>query len=146
LGRARGVALNPLSVLVGNGVALAFGSDSPVTPVDPWATVRAAVHHRTPGFGVSPRAAFTAHTRGGWRAAGVEDGVSGTLTPGAPATYAVWEAGELVGPPADDRVRRWSTDPRSGVPSLPSVAPGVDLPVCVRTVLRGRTIFDAGGR
>lgn len=143
LGPDRGAALNPFSVLAAHGVTLAFGSDSPVTPVDPWGAVRAAVHHRTPGFGVSPRAAFTAHTRAGWRAAG-EDGTHGVLAPGAPATYAVWRAGELVGPPADGRVQRWSTDPRSGVPGLPSVAPGEPLPVCLRTVLRGETIFDAG--
>jgi predicted amidohydrolase YtcJ len=145
LGPERGVALNPFAALAAAGVTLAFGSDSPVTPVDPWGAIRAAVHHRTPGFGISPRAAFTAHTRGGWRAGGVVDGVSGTLAPGGPATYAVWQAGDLVGPPADDRVRRWSTDPRSGVPGLPSVDPGVELPVCVRTVLRGETIYDAEG-
>ncbi len=44
------------------------------------ATVRAAVAHRTPGSGLSARAAFSAHTRGGWRAARV-DGV-GELVPG----------------------------------------------------------------
>ncbi len=150
LGLPRGTALNPLSVLASQGVTLAFGSDSPVTPVDPWAGVRAAVHHRTPGFGISPRAAFTAHTRGGWRAAGVQDTVTGTLTPGAPATYAVWETGEPLGPPADNRVRRYATDPRStdpcsGVPPLPSLDPDAARPVCVRTVLRGETIHDAGG-
>jgi predicted amidohydrolase YtcJ len=143
LGAARGSVLNPFSVLAAHGVTLAFGSDSPVTPVDPWGAVRAAVHHRTPGFGVSARTAFTAHTRAGWRAAG-EPGTHGVLAPGAPATYAVWQAGELVGPAADDRVRRWSTDPRSGAPGLPSVAPGERLPVCLRTVLRGETIFDLG--
>jgi len=136
LGGRRGTALNPFAALLGAGVSLAFGSDSPVTPVDPWGAVRAAVHHRTDGFGISPRAAFTAHTRGGWRAAGDPD--AGTLVPGAPATYAVWDAGELVAPPQD---ARWSTDPHSG---LPSVAPGVDLPVCLRTVSRGRVIFDGG--
>ena len=31
--------------LAAAGVPLAFGSDSPVTPVDPWAGVRAAVEH-----------------------------------------------------------------------------------------------------
>ena len=143
LGRDRGTALNPFATLAANGVTLAFGSDSPVTPVDPWGAIRAAVHHRTPGFGISPRAAFTAHTRGGWRAAGIEDGLTGTLTPGAPATYAIWQTGELVAPPADDRVQRWSTDPRSGVPPLPAL--DGDPPVCVRTVLRGETIHDAEG-
>jgi predicted amidohydrolase YtcJ len=141
----RGTRLNPFAALAAAGVTLAFGSDAPVTPVDPWGAVRAAVHHRTPGSGISPRAAFTAHTRGGWRAAGVVDGVSGTLVPGAPATYAVWQAGELTVAESDDRVRRWSTDPRAGVPALPSVAPGDDLPTCLRTVLRGRTIHDRKG-
>jgi predicted amidohydrolase YtcJ len=144
LGRERGTALNPFSVLAASGVTLAFGSDSPVTPVDPWGAVRAAVHHRTPGFGISPRAAFTAHTRGGWRAGGVQDGVSGTLAPGAPATYAVWRTGPLVAAAADDRVRRWSTDPRSGVPALPDLDPGARLPQCQRTVLRGVTIYEEG--
>ncbi|HWO58814.1 MAG TPA: amidohydrolase family protein, partial [Umezawaea sp.] len=115
-----------------------------VTPVDPWAAVRAAVHHRTPGAGLSPRAAFTAHTRGGWRAAGVDDGVTGTLQPGAPATYAVWDAAELVVAGSDSRVQRWSLDPRSGVPGLPPLEPGVPLPTCLRTVLNGRVIYDSG--
>lgn len=142
LGGKRGTALNPFAALAAGGVSLAFGSDSPVTPVDPWGAIRAAVHHRTDGFGISPRAAFTAHTRGGWRAAGDPD--TGTLIPGAPATYAVWNAGELVAPGQDTRVARWSTDPRSGVPGLPAVAPDTALPVCLRTVLRGQVIFDGG--
>ncbi|CRK56463.1 Exoenzymes regulatory protein AepA in lipid-linked oligosaccharide synthesis cluster [Alloactinosynnema sp. L-07] len=138
----RGTTLNPFSRLAAAGVILALGSDAPVTRVDPWATVQAAVHHRTDGHGLSPRAAFTAHTRGGWRAAGVDDGLTGTLQPGAPATYAIWDAPELVSATADARVQRWSTDPRSRVPALPPLHPGADLPACLRTVLRGHTIFD----
>jgi predicted amidohydrolase YtcJ len=143
LGADRGASLNPFAALASAGVPLAFGSDVPVTSVDPWAAVRAAVHHRTDGFGVSPRAAFTAHTRGGWRAGGVDDGVAGTLVPGAPATYAVWEAAELVTAAPDSRAQRWSTDPRSRVPGLPPLDPGAALPRCRHTVLRGRVIFDA---
>lgn len=143
LGDARGVRLNPFSKLAANGVLLAFGSDAPVTPVGPWRAVRAAVHHRTDGFGISPRAAFTAHTRGGWRAAGVDDGRTGTLVPGAPATYAVWDAGPLVVGAPDSRVQRWSTDPRAGVPALPELDPGTPLPRCLRTVLRGETLYTA---
>ncbi|WP_243794497.1 amidohydrolase [Saccharopolyspora gloriosae] len=141
LGVQRGTRLNPFSALAANGIVLAFGSDAPVTPVDPWASVRAAVHHRTDGFGISPRAAFTAHTRGGWRAAGFDDGVTGALVPGAPATYAVWETGDLVVTAPDSRVQRWSTDPRAGVPPLPDLSPGAPLPRCQRTVLRGRTLY-----
>jgi predicted amidohydrolase YtcJ len=117
-------------------VPLAFGSDSPVTTLDPWATVRAAAHHRTPGSAVSRRAAFAAATRGGWRAAGINDGVSGTLVPGAPASYAVWEAARLAVEAPRDSVQRWSTDPRSRVPALPVLEPG-DAPTCRRTVHRG---------
>lgn len=140
LGDERGVGLNPFSRLAAAGVVLAFGSDTPVTAIDPWAAVKAAVHHRTDGHGISPRAAFTAHTRGGWRAAGVDDGLTGTLQPGAPATYAVWETGDLVVAASDSRVQRWSTDPRSGVPGLPDLTG--PAPVCVRTVLNGRTIYE----
>ncbi|WP_121011767.1 amidohydrolase [Saccharothrix australiensis] len=139
LGVERGTALNPFARLASAGLVLAFGSDAPVTDVDPWAAIRAAVRHRTDGHGISPRAAFNAHTRGGWRAAGVDDGVTGTLQPGAPATYAVWEVGELEVTAPDSRVQRWSTDPRSGVPGLPSLD---DTPTCLRTVLRGRTIYE----
>lgn len=143
LGVPRGTQLNPFSALAANGVLLALGSDAPVTPVDPWRSVQAAVHHHTEGFGISPRAAFTAHTRGGWRAAGIDDGVTGSLVPGAPATYAVWATGELaVAAAPDSRVQRWSTDPRAGVPALPDLSPDATMPRCLRTVLRGQTIYQ----
>ncbi|MFI5799600.1 amidohydrolase [Streptomyces sp. NPDC051677] len=139
LGAERARTLNPFAALLRAGVPLAFGSDSPVTPLDPWGTVRAAAFHRTPEHRVSVRAAFTAHTRGGWRAVGRDD--AGVLVPGAPADYAVWRTEELVVQAPDDRVARWSTDPRSGTPGLPDLTPGADLPVCLRTVVGGRTVF-----
>ena len=122
LGVERARTLNPFAALLRAGVPLAFGSDSPVTPLDPWGTVRAAAFHRTPEHRVSVRAAFTAHTRGGWRAIGRDD--AGVLVPGAPADYAVWRTDELVVQAPDDRVARWSTDPRSGTPGLPDLTPG----------------------
>lgn len=144
LGVDRAATLNPFAALAAAGVPLAFGSDSPVTAIDPWATVRAAVHHRTPGHGISPRAAFGAATRGAWRAAGARDGITGTLVPGAPACYAIWAADDLVvaaGSSGSDAVRRWSTDPRALVPPLPRLDPGAALPECLRTVHRGQTIY-----
>jgi predicted amidohydrolase YtcJ len=141
LGADRAATMNPFAALLRAGVPLAFGSDAPVTALDPWGTVRAAAFHRTPGHRISVRAAFTAHTRGGWRALGRDD--AGTLTPGAPADYAVWAAAELVVQAPDERVANWSTDPRAGVPGLPDLTPGRPLPRCLATVVRGRTVYLA---
>lgn len=146
LGPDRAAACNPLAALAAAGVPLALGSAAPVTPLDPWAGVRAAVHHRTPAHRLSARAAFTAATRGGWRAAGIDD--AGDLVPGAAATFALWDAGDLRVQAPDQRVANWSTDPRAAVPGLPDLSPGAAPPTCLRTVVRGVTVFasaNAGG-
>jgi predicted amidohydrolase YtcJ len=141
LGAERGSRLNPLALLASQGVPLALGSDAPVTGFDPWESVRAAVNHRTPGSGVSARAAFAGATRGGWRACGIRDDNMGALVPGAPASYAVWDTGDLDVHAPDDSVQRWSTDPRSRVPALPRMGQTDDLPQCRRTVHRGAVIY-----
>ncbi|QXQ15815.1 amidohydrolase family protein [Skermania piniformis] len=143
LGPQRAAAMNPFATLAAAGVPMAIGSDAPVTPIRPWAAVRAAVRHRTPGSGISPRAAFAAATRGAWRAGGVRDGVAGTLVPGAPASYAVWAVDRFATPEPGraGRAQRWSTDPRSGVPALPQLD-GVADPICLRTVHHGVVIHD----
>jgi predicted amidohydrolase YtcJ len=141
LGRDRALAMNPLAALAAAGVALAFGSDSPVTPLDPWGTVRAAVHHRTAGSGLSAGAAFSAHTRGGWRAASRDD--EGELLPGAPATFAVWAVeGELVVQAPDALVEGRPTQTRPGVGGLPDLD-GPD-PVCLQVVVRGAVTHPSG--
>lgn len=141
LGVERASGLNPFALLASHGVPLAFGSDAPVTELDPWATVHAGAHHRTPGSAVSVRAAFVAATRGGWRAAGVNDGLTGTLAPGAPASYAIWDTGPLAIATPDDAVQRWSTDPRSRVAPLPLLDPGGTLPRCRQTVHHGAVLY-----
>ncbi|PZG01611.1 amidohydrolase, partial [Micromonospora deserti] len=88
LGLARSLESNPMGSMHAVGVALAFGSDSPVTPLDPWGSVRAAAAHHNPAQRMSVRAAFAAHTRGGWRAVHLDN--EGVLALGAPATFAVW--------------------------------------------------------
>lgn len=140
LGAQRSRQLNPLALLASQGVPLALGSDAPVTGLDPWASVRAAVNHHTSGSAISARAAFAAATRGGWRAAGIRDDKAGLLVPGAPASYAVWDAGPLDVEAPRDGVQRWSTDPRSRVPALPRLGAADPLPRCRRTVHRGAVV------
>ncbi len=124
LGPDRALAMNPFAGLAAAGVRLAFGSDAPVTPLAPWEGVRAAARHRTPGHRLPVAAAFAAHTRGG-ALAGRRDG--GALEPGAPATFAVWAAGEL------------------GPDGLPDLAGGAPAPACLRTVVRGATVYEVEG-
>jgi len=126
LGPDRAMATNPFAAMAGVGVALAFGSDSPVTPLDPWGSVRAAVNHRNPTQRLTVRQAFAAHTRGGWRA--VHRDGDGVLAPGAPATLAVWDgAGDL----------------HRGLPALTEGPDGAPppKPTCRLTVLRGTAIY-----
>jgi predicted amidohydrolase YtcJ len=127
LGVDRALASNPIGAMHATGVALAFGSDSPVTALDPWTVVNAAAAPRNPVYRMSVRAAFAASTRGGWRAAGVDG--AGVLAPGQAATFAIWEtpAGLRDGLPAL-------------LPDLDGAAP--ERPICRRTVLDGETIFE----
>lgn len=142
LGAERAGAMNRFAEIAAAGGSLAFGSDSPVTPLGPWAAVRAAVHHTIDRQRISARAAFSAHTRGGWRAAG--EGHGGVLAPGAPAHLAVWREEEFEVRAPDDRIAAWSTDPRSGVPGLPVLDPDRALPTCVATMVSGTLVHDDG--
>jgi predicted amidohydrolase YtcJ len=135
-------ALNDLAGLAAAGIPLAFGSAAPATVVNPWAAVRAAVFPTVSQHALSARAAFTAHTRGGQRAAHRDN--AGVLREGAEATFAIWEnTGQLLVTVPDDRVSSWSTDPRAGAPGLPDLRNGSD-PRCLATVVNGRAIHDVG--
>jgi predicted amidohydrolase YtcJ len=140
LGSERAARMNPFAELAAAGVPLCLSSDSPVTPLDPWGGVRAAVRHRTPGQGLSPKAAFAAATRGGWRAVG--DDETGVLAPGAPATFAVWDAAPVEPARADERISAWATDPWWSLTGLPDLDTS---PTCLRTVVRGRTVHATEG-
>jgi predicted amidohydrolase YtcJ len=142
LGAGRAAALNPIADLAAAGVPLAFGSDSPVTPVDPWAGVRAAVQHHAVDQRISARAAFRASTRGGWRVAGLDHTGAGELRVGAPAHLAVWRAEHLTVQSAEGRFSSWSTDARAGIPLLPDLGPDAPPPVCLRTVRDGVVLHD----
>lgn len=144
LGTERAQPMNAFASMNRAGMALAFGSDTPVTSFDPWGGVRAAAWHHTESERITVRAAFNASTRGGWRAARRDEG--GVIALGAPASIAVWDiAGDLVVQTPDARVAAWSTDLRSGVPQLPDLHPDLPLPECVMTVVQGRIAYEKQG-
>lgn len=137
---ARSQKMNPFASFYASGVPIAFGSDSPVTPLRPWASVRACLEHSNPEQRISARAAFLGHTRAGWRATKHRNPLMGQLVPGAPASFAVWEVDELMVQVADSRVQSWSTDPRARTPLLPALDTGSD-PRCLQTVREGHELF-----
>jgi predicted amidohydrolase YtcJ len=104
LGVQRALATNPFAHFADSGVALALGSDAPVTPLDPWGGVHAAVDHRTPGSGLRPFDAFDAATHGGWYAVRAEHPV-GPLAVGAPASLALWATDQTLSAVLSDRAR-----------------------------------------
>ena len=138
----RSRSMNPFAAFYSAGVPVCFGSDSPVTPLRPWSSVRACVEHHNPDQRISARAAFLGHTRAGWRAARHANPMAGQLVPGAPASFAVWEVEELMVQVADGRVQSWSTDPRARTPLLPALDTGSE-PVCLQTVKDGAELFGS---
>ena len=58
LGESRALGLNRFADLAAAGAPLAFGSDSPVTPLAPWAAVRAAAYPFDPSAAISRRSAI----------------------------------------------------------------------------------------
>lgn len=115
--------MNRFRSLHAAGVPLAFGSDSPVTRIDPWAAVRAAVHHHDPDQRLRVAIAHAAHTEGGWKAAGHEG--RGVVSTGRRADLAVWHL------PA-------GADP-DGYPVL---EPDAELPRLRLTMAGGRIIHE----
>ncbi|WP_125775939.1 amidohydrolase [Antribacter gilvus] len=142
LGAVRAGSLLPFADLAGAGVPVAYGSDTPVTPADPWAGVRAATSHEDPDQRVSARAAFRAHTRAGWRLAGLDHTGAGELRVGAPAHLAVWRAERLGVQSVPGRLSSWSAEARAGSPLLPDLAPDAAAPECLHTLRDGVVLFD----
>jgi predicted amidohydrolase YtcJ len=145
LGRDRAAAMNPFAALRAAGVPLVLGSDAPVTALGPWEAIRACVLHHVTGFRIGPVAAFEAHSATAWRALGQP--AAGFLRPGADATFAIWDAGDLLvrakgpDPAGPDEVRL-----PAGT-ALPDLRGGAAAPTCRATVRTGRMVYnqDAAG-
>lgn len=130
----------------GLGITFGVGSDR---AVNPWNWIQTASSPADPEFAISPRAAFVAGTRGGWRASGDRYGLTGTLSPGAAAHFALWEVVELVNfsttsSTQGSSIQRWSTDPRSRVPALPNLVAHQELPQCIASYLAGDLAWERG--
>lgn len=143
LGAQRLHGTSPIRSYARDGIPMGFGSDAPVTPIDPWGAITAAVFHNNEEQRISARAAFRAHTRGGWRLSGEQNPLVGEIRVGAPAHLAIWQAQEL-GVQAENAGRSsWSTDGRSGSPLLPIMTPEGEQPVCLATLRSGVFIHRA---
>jgi predicted amidohydrolase YtcJ len=127
LGPSRARAMNRLGALERAGVQLAFGTDSPVTPLAGWATVQAAVRHWQPSERMAVASAFDAATRGAHWAAFNDN--AGAIRVGAGASLAVWDT-------RDDGLE-------ARVP-LPQLDHG-QLPSCVATISAGHLIYRSEG-
>lgn len=112
LGPERAAWTNPLRALADRGIGLALGSDTNVTPLDPWGAVHAAQRRRRGEHALTRLEAVSAHTVGGRHAAGQQHYV-GVVRAGMRADLSVW---------ADDPFA--ADDPRGAT--------------CVLTLLRGR--------
>lgn len=126
LGSQRAAWTNPFRALADRGIALAFGSDANVTPMDPWPTVVAAEQRAHPEHAVSRLEAVSMSTLGGRHAARQERFV-GVVRAGMRADLAVFEGDPYA-----------ADDPRGAR--------------CVLTVVQGRVAYgqaplpDAPGR
>jgi predicted amidohydrolase YtcJ len=89
LGHERAELMNPLRPLADAGVTLAFGSDTNVSPMGPWAIIEAATSHHRPDYRLDEDRALRASIIGGRRAAR-QRGV-GILAPGQQADVAAFE-------------------------------------------------------
>ena len=145
LGAGRAAAMNPFAAMaVGRGRAglRVRRAGHPGRAVGRGAGRRAPPHRRAAGCRRGPRSPRTPGAVTGPR--GAPTGGSAPSASARPRTWRSSAAGELVRPAADPTVARWSTDPRSRVPLLPDLTPGVELPTTLATLVGGRIAHDTG--
>ena len=114
-----------------------------MTELGGWEAVRAAAFHHEQSERMTVRAAFAAHTRGGWRAAGIDD--AGVLAPGTAATFAIWESDADLVVQTPDSARRGLVDgPARGRARAAGPERGRRAH-CLRTAVGGRVVYEAEG-
>jgi predicted amidohydrolase YtcJ len=90
LGEGRAARMNPFRSIVGRGIELGAGSDSPVTTLDPLAGIAALQDHHDPTEAMTRDEAIRLFTVGSARLAHHDD-KKGVLAPGAHADLVAWE-------------------------------------------------------
>lgn len=138
LGVERARTLNPFAALLRAGVPLAFGSDSPVTPSTPGARSAPPPSTAPRAPGVRPRRVHGPHAR---RLARDRPGRRGRPGPGRTRRLRGL-AHRGTGRPGPRRPGRPLVHrPPLRNPRTAGSDPGTELPVCLRTVVGGRTVF-----
>ncbi|WP_374929514.1 amidohydrolase [Kytococcus sedentarius] len=116
---------NPWRTLDELGVPVCFGSDSPVTPWDPWGALRACVRPQNPGGLLPATRALSLHTTSGWGALGRQ---GGSIRRGGEADVVLWD----------------TTVDGSSPRALDDWVAGWEPPQALVTVVDGHVAHDAG--
>ncbi len=123
----RHTTMNNFAAMAQAGAPVLFGSDAPVTSLNPWLSILAATSTHQPEHSQSLRLAFANHTRSFWRHRGHTD--VGVIEVGNIASFALWQVPVFEenesGVAQAEHTMKWSLDPRSGFTSLPNIREGL---------------------
>lgn len=123
--------LNPFSDILKSGGRLLFGSDSPVTDINPWSTINAAMNMHNERFSITQKAAFRSSTKN-----------FGQLNVGDVANLAIWDVEHWSESHPSDERHRWSSDARSFPTEFPDSS---RPPKCLMTIVDGNILYNAVG-
>ena len=101
VGPQRAAAMNPFRTLLDRGLVVGAGSDSPVTPLDPWLAIAAMQAHHDASERLSRIEAIRIHTVGSARLAHQEE-KKGALEPGMHADLCAYDADPLEADDVDE--------------------------------------------
>jgi len=95
LGEKRAAGMNPFATLLGRGLGIGAGSDSPITDLDPMSGLWALETHHDPSQRMNRGEALRLYTGGSARLAHLEE-KKGALEPGMQADFAAYEADPML--------------------------------------------------
>lgn len=95
LGWDRAAPMNPFRTMLGRGIEVGAGSDSPVTPLDPMLSIAACETHHDPAQRLSRLESIRLHTAGSARL-GHQEEKKGELAPGMHADFAAYDADPMT--------------------------------------------------